>query len=265
MKLSEIKVLIKGGGDLGSGVAWKLFKSNINVAVMDLPDPMSIRRHVSFSTAIIDGTIVIENVHAKLITDISEFSKDFIPVFTTAHLDILQTLKPDVIVDATLKGIDNRTTNKDDAPLTIGLGPGFKAPENIDCIIETNRGHNLGKVIWQGEAEKYTGVPGNIQGYTYERLLRAPDDGKFEPLKKIGDHVQENELVGWVNRKEVRSMITGIIRGLIAEGTHVKKDSKIGDIDPRNRKEYIFTVSDKARSIGGGVLEAILGWIAKKS
>ncbi len=249
---------MKGGGDLGSGVAWKLFRSGLKVAVVDLPSPLSIRRQVSFSSAITEGLVTVDGIKAKRIKDPPDFKEDFIPVFTTEDKDILSVFKPVILVDATLKAIDNRTTSKGDAPFTIGLGPGFKSPENIDCIVETNRGHNLGRVIYDGEAEPYVPVPGNIDGFTVKRLLRAPDSGKFRALKKIGDRVAENDLIGWVNRSEVRAGVNGIIRGLITEGMHVKKDVKIGDIDPRGRKEYINTVSDKARAIGGGVLEAVI-------
>ncbi len=258
--LKDIIVLIKGGGDQGSGAAWKLFRTGIKVAVVDIPHPLSIRREVSFSTAITEGTVVVDGVKGKLVTDIPDFTGDFIPVFTTEQKDILEKFKPAVLVDATLKGIDNRTTIKGDALLTIGLGPGFKASCNIDCVIETNCGHNLGRVIWEGEAEEYTGIPDNIEGYTAGRLLRSPADGKLKSLKKIGDTVEKNELIGHVAGKEIRSDIHGIIRGLIARETRIEKGCKIGDIDPRGKKEYAFTVSDKARSIGGGVLEAILYW-----
>ncbi|MEA3507187.1 MAG: selenium-dependent molybdenum cofactor biosynthesis protein YqeB [Elusimicrobiota bacterium] len=260
MQLNDLTILVKGGGDLGSGVAWKLFNSGLNIAVIDLPNPLAIRRMVSFSEAVNKKAVTVDGVPAKKITSPPEFSGDFLEIFTISDKDIIKNFRPTVLIDATLKAIDNRTTFKDDAPLTIGLGPGFIAPDDIDCVIETNRGHNLGRVIWEGQAEKYTGVPGNIGGFTSERLLRAPDTGKFKPLKNIGDHVEKNELIGWVNQKELRAKINGVIRGLIAEGSHVKEKMKIGDVDPRGIKENVFKVSDKARSIGGGVLEAVLKW-----
>lgn len=265
MDIKTVTVLIKGGGDLGSGVAWRLFSSGFKVAVVDLPLPMCVRRQVSFSTAITEGSLEVEGVQGKFIKDNPDFNNEFIPVFTTEQKDILDKLNPTVLVDATLKAIDNRTTTKGDAPLTIGLGPGFKAPGNIDCVIETNQGNNMGKVIWDGEAEKYTGIPINIEGYTSEILLRAPADGKFTSLKKIGDNVEKNELIGWVSRKELRAGVHGMIRGLIADGTRVKNGYKMGDIDPRGGwKECVSTISDKARSVGEGVLEAILHWLSRQ-
>ncbi|MGM0442147.1 MAG: selenium-dependent molybdenum cofactor biosynthesis protein YqeB [Elusimicrobiota bacterium] len=264
MKLSETTILIKGGGDLGSGIAWKLHRAGLKVAVVDLPSPMAIRREVSFSTAINDGSVNVDGVKGKHIQRVPDFKHNFVPVFDTSQSKIIKNFQPDVLVDSTLKALDNRTTFKDDAPFTVGVGPGFTAPDDIDCVIESNRGHYVGRTIWNGKAQKYTGVPGNIEGYTSQRLLRAPDSGKFRPLKKIGDSVQKDELIGWVNRSELRAGINGIIRGLIAEETHVKRNHKIGDIDPRGIKKNVFTVSDKARNIGGGVLEAVLAWVTGK-
>lgn len=263
MDINSIIVLVKGGGDLGTGVAWKLYRSGIKVIVMDLPNPLSIRRYVSFSTAIDIGTHIVDGVKAQYTKNTLTLKEDLVHVITTDQTDLLQSINISICIDATLKGIDNRTTSKGDAPFTIGLGPGFKAPENIDCVIETKRGHNLGRVIYVGEAEKYTGIPGEIEGYTFERLIRSPTNGKFKSLKKIGDILEKNELIGWVNQKEVRSSIHGIIRGLIKNEMHIQKGFKMGDIDPRGIKDNIYTVSDKARNIGGGALEAILFWVKK--
>ncbi|MFH1416643.1 MAG: selenium-dependent molybdenum cofactor biosynthesis protein YqeB [Elusimicrobiota bacterium] len=261
MNFADIKVLIKGGGDLGSGIAFKLFRSGFNTSVVDLPQPMCIRRTVSFSSAIKEGEITIDGVTGILAHNISDFSPSSVSVFTSENNTIINALNPAVIIDATLKAIDNRTTKKQDAPLTIGLGPGFKAPEDIDCIIETNRGHNLGKVIWKGTAEQYTGIPGIICGHSQERLIRAPDNGIFEPAVKIGDTVEKGDLLGTVNRKSFHAAISGVIRGLISDTLPVTKNMKIGDIDPRGNRDSVYTVSDKARCIAGGVLEAILYWM----
>jgi len=258
LKLKDLKILVKGGGDQGSGVAWRLFKAGFNVAVMDLPNPLSLRRKVTFSTAITEGAITVEGVAGKSVKDELVFSQEYIPVFTNEDAKILESFTPDVLIDATFQSLDNPTTGKDDALFTVGLGPGFKAPENIDCIVETKRGHNLGKVIWEGEAEKYTGIPGDVEGYSEERVIRAPENGKVKYAKQIGDRVQKDELIGWIGQKEIRAPLHGIIRGLITEHLHVESNSKIGDIDPRGIKEYVYTISDKARSIAGGVLEAVM-------
>jgi len=260
MDIRKIKILIRGGGDLGSGVAHKFFSSGLYTAVVDLPHPGSIRREVSFSTAIERGSITIEGVKGKLVKTAKEFSKDFIPVFAEGGGLRSADFEPDVIIDATLKGIDNRFTRKGEASFTVGLGNGFRAPENIDCVIETQRGHSLGSLIWSGEAAEYTGIPGEVGGATSARLLRAPADGKFRTLKKIGDRVEKNELIGWVGDKEVRSGVHGIIRGLSSENTHMIRGYKMGDIDPRGIRENVYTISDKARCIAGGALEAVLAW-----
>ncbi|MBN2407748.1 MAG: EF2563 family selenium-dependent molybdenum hydroxylase system protein [Elusimicrobia bacterium] len=262
MDLDTITVLVKGGGDVGTGVAHRLFCSGIKTAVADLSNPSCIRRFVSFSTAITDNSITVEGVAARLVREPFSFDGKYVPVFTIDRKDIMDSLKPAVIVDAVFKNIQKQHTIKGEAPFTVGLGPGFRAPDNIDCVIETKEGHNLGKVIWSGETEKYTDAPANIDGYTSQRVLRSPDTGRFKPLKKIGDMVEKNELIGWVNRKEIRAGVHGIIRGLVAEDIHLAENEKMGDVDPRSIKEYVFTISDRSRAIGGGVLEAVLAWAA---
>jgi xanthine dehydrogenase accessory factor len=145
-----------------------------------------------------------------------------------------------------------------DAPLVIGLGPGFHAGKDVHLVIETNRGHNLGRIIFDGEAEPNTGIPGSIAGYAEERVIRAPRDGNFGALRKIGDGVKVNEKVGMIGNVVVRSRIAGVIRGLLRDGTEVWKEMKLGDVDPRGITTHCHTISDKARTISGGVLQAIL-------
>ncbi len=262
--LFNIKILIRGGGDLGSGAALKLHNSGLKTAVVDLPQPLSIRREVSCSTALMRNSIAIEGVRARRVTEPPDFKGDFIPVFTIND-DFLPLTQFDVIIDAALKSGERRITSRGEAPFTVGLGPGFQAPEDIDCVIETGRGHNLGHVIWSGCAEDHTGRPGPIEGATVERVLRAPSEGKFKPLKQIGDIVQKNELIGWVAGRELRAGIHGVIRGLSAEGLHLKKGEKLCDIDPRGIRRHVFTVSDRSRCVAGGVLEALLTWVSGKA
>ena len=166
-------------------------------------------------------------------------------------------LKPDVLIDGILAK-KNLGTKMTDAPLVIGLGPGFLAGEDVHVVIETNRGHNLGRIIKEGEAEPNTGIPGSIAGYTEERVFRAPAGGIFKTLKRIGDGVRANEKVGMIVNVEVRSRIAGVIRGLLRDGTEAWKGMKLGDVDPRGIKTHCCTISDKARTISGGVLQAIL-------
>ena len=262
MSIGDIKILIKGGGDLGSACAIKLFNSGFQVFISELPSPMAIRRLVSFSSSISEKEITIEGVKAVFCENIENTheTEKHIPVLTSAYKEILENLKPEVIVDCTLKAIDNRSTFINDAPFTVGLGNGFRAPGNISCVIETNRGHNLGKIIWDGETEPYTGTPGSIKGEGITRLLRAPSDGVFKSLVRIGDSVLEGQLLGWTGTSELKAGISGILRGIINDGARVKSGMKIGDIDPRGQKENAFTISDKARCIAGGVLEAVMIW-----
>ena len=166
-------------------------------------------------------------------------------------------LKPDVLVDAVMAK-QNLGTQVHDAPLVIGLGPGFTAGEDVHIVIETNRGHHLGKMILNGTAEPNTGIPGEIGGYTTERVLRTMKKGIFHPQKSVGDRVDRGSVVAVVDDFPVIAKISGVLRGLLREGVEVKKGMKVGDIDPRSKKESCFTISDKARAIGGGVLEAVL-------
>ena len=258
----NIKVVIKGGGDLGSGAAHRLFISGIRVIILDREKPSSIRRHVCFSEAIYKNEINIEGVRGKRIAvdeiDGTIWDKNFIPVIANDG-SIIKDLNPDVIVDATLRGISNKTVKINDAPVTIGIGPGFCAGKDLHYVIETQRGHYLGSVITEGEAITNTGIPGNIGGYTFERVLWSPCAGtlKYNGYD-IGSEINVDEIVCYVDSSAVVAKISGVIRGLAAENLIVRERQKIGDIDPRSIAEYAFTISDKARAIGGGVLEAVL-------
>ncbi|MDY6864119.1 MAG: selenium-dependent molybdenum cofactor biosynthesis protein YqeB [Thermodesulfobacteriota bacterium] len=261
-KLSDLKILIKGGGEQASGVAHRLFCSNFKVCITEIPNPKAVRREVAFCEAIYEGEKEIEGVAGRLIKEKDEIFKLWeerkIPVLIDPEAKIRGFLKPDVIVDAIMAKKNLGITKISDAPFVIGLGPGFTAAKDVHVVIETNRGHNLGRVILQREAEKHTGIPGVIGGYSSERVFRAPKEGKFIAEKKIGDFVKTGDIVGWVADKPVKSQINGIIRGLIRDGFEVGKNLKLGDVDPRGFKEFCYTISDKARAIAGGVLEGIL-------
>jgi len=262
MNIDKLVVLIRGAGDLASGVAHRLHQSHFKICMTEIPHPLAVRRGVAFSEAIYEGKKEVEGVRAKFISKPEEIEsvwrKGDIPIL--ADPDGKKTrsfLKPDVLADA-IMAKKNLGTQINDAPLVIGLGPGFTARKDVHIVIETNRGNNLGKMILNGSAELDTGIPGEIGGYTMERLLRTMKKGIFHPQKSIGDRVSKGSVVAVVEDFPIIAKISGVVRGLLREGIEVKKGMKVGDIDPRGKKESCFTISDKARAIGGGVLEAIL-------
>lgn len=254
-------VVFRGGGDVATGSIQKLFRTGFKVLVLEMEKPLCIRRYVSSAQAIFDGEVKIEDFVAKKVENIDEIKKcwedEKVPVFVDPNADIIKELKPLAVVDETLAK-RNIGTNKDMAPITIALGPGYVAGIDVDVVIETNRGHDLGRLIFEGPAQKNTGIPGNIKGFTSERILRSPDEGEIEVIKDIGSEVKKGETLAYVNGKEVKSALDGMVRGMIGNGSYVTKELKIGDVDPRVNKRNTKTISDKARLIGGGCLEAIL-------
>jgi len=260
-KLNDVVILIRGAGEMATGVAHRLVSCRFKVCMTETSNPQAVRREVAFSEALFDSEKEVEGITAKRVESadhISEVWRDGkIPLLIDPEAEVKDFLKPDVLIDATLAK-KNLGTKITDAPLVIGLGPGFHAGRDVHLIIETNRGHNLGKIISNGEAELNTGIPGAIGGYTEERVIRAPKDGSFKALKKIGDGVRANEKVGIIENMPVRSRIAGVIRGLLRDGTEVWKGMKLGDVDPRGINDHCYTISDKGRTISGGVLQALL-------
>ncbi|XEQ94456.1 hypothetical protein SCACP_33550 [Sporomusa carbonis] len=253
-------VVIKGGGDIATGIAHRLYQSRIKVVITELPQPTVVRRTVAFARAVVDGEAVVEGVTARLAApaQVPEVLADgCIPVIVDAAAQCVQVFKPQAMVDATMAKC-NTGTKLTDAPVVIGVGPGFTAGTDVHAVIETMRGHDLGRVIYQGTAIANTGIPGEIGGYTLERLIRAPQAGVFTACRTIGDIVAAGEIVGHVDTTPVNVAIAGVLRGLIQDGLTVAAGLKIGDVDPRCRREHCFTISDKARAVGGGVLEALL-------
>lgn len=254
-------VIVRGGGDIASGTIYRLYQAGYKIIVLEVEKPTAIRRTVSFSQAIFDGETTIEGVKSRFCTSIEEVQKSFrdfvIPVVIDPKGDLISSYKPKIVVDAILAK-KNLGTNKDMADIVLALGPGFTGGEDVDAVIETNRGHNLGRVIYDGKPEPNTGKPGNTIGFTIERVLYSPDLGKIEVYKDIESLVSKGDVLAIVNGKEVISKITGVVRGMIQNGTEVFKGMKIGDVDPRGEKTNCNTISDKARAVGGGVLEAIL-------
>lgn len=254
-------VLIKGAGDLATGVAHRLKRFGFDVVMTEIEEPTTVRRTVAFSQAVYDCKVEVEGVKASLVKDIQMIRENIdngvISVIVDKDENIIEVLKPDIVVDA-IVAKKNTGTSIDDAPIVIALGPGFEAGVDCDLVIETKRGHYLGRVITKGKAIPNTGVPGNIGGHTVGRIIRATSDGIINPVSEIGDYVEEGQVVAYIDKIPVYASISGIVRGMLQGGVEVFKGMKSGDIDPRCKKEHCFTISDKARSIGGGVLEGIL-------
>ena len=251
--------IVRGGGDLATGIIYRLWKAGYAVLSLEIETPLVVRRTVSVASAVFDGSTVIEDMEAVRIYSLNDFSFDRsrILVLVDPEGSSIGILKPDLLVDA-IMAKRNLGTNKQMAPLVIGVGPGFSAPGDVDAVIETKRGHYLGRVIRNGSAIPNTGVPGLIKGYTVERLLRSPGEGYVIPVKSIGDSVMPGDLVAHVEGLPVCSQIEGIVRGLIHPSVKVKKGLKIGDIDPRGEREHCFSITDKSLAIAGGVLEVIM-------
>jgi xanthine dehydrogenase accessory factor len=229
--------------------------------MLETPAPLAVRREVSFCEAVHDGQKSVEGIAAVRIDDGTGLARAWdngmIAVTVDPQGDTVRRLQPDIFIDATIAK-RNLGIAITDAPLVVALGPGFTAGTDCHVVVETNRGHNLGRLITKGQAEPNTGIPGNIAGFTRERVLRAPADGRFCSDKRIGDPVAKGTAIGQVGGRTVVATIDGILRGLIRPGSQVKAGLKIGDIDPRGDATYCHTISEKARALGGSVLEAIL-------
>ena len=275
----KILIICRGGGDLATGIVHRLFRAGFPVLVLETDSPAAIRRQVSFSEAVYDGTATVEGVTAERIASADRASVNHVleegrvPLLVDPEGSSIPLLKPDIVVDAIIAK-KNLGTAKEMAPLVIGVGPGFTAGEDVDLVVESMRGHNLARIFTTGSALPNTGIPGNIGGFTKERVLHAEAAGYMKNIRKIGDIVEKGEEIARIYEKmtedgtfsgsyvSVEASISGIIRGLIREGYHFQKGFKIADIDPRESElANCFTISDKARSIGGSVLEAVCGYV----
>jgi xanthine dehydrogenase accessory factor len=254
-------VVIKGAGDLASGIALRLRHAHFDIVMTEVPRPTAVRRTVCFSQAVYGGGARVEDIYAELARDEGEvrdcLARGRVAVIVDPQAKIVERLSPGAVVDA-IMAKKNLGTRLDEAPVVIGVGPGFKAGTDCHAVIETRRGHTLGRVLTSGSALPNTGVPGDIGGYTSERLLRSPAEGIFEARAQIGDSVRRGDTVAVVGGAPIRAQIDGILRGLLPSGIPVSRDMKAGDIDPRCEPSHCFTVSDKALAIAGGVLEALL-------
>lgn len=252
--------MIKGGGDIGSGAAWRLHRCGFPVVVLEKPAPTVIRRMVAFASAVYKDTVTVEGVTARK-SDLAQvpgvLERGDIPVLVDPRGEVVASLRPAVLVDAILAK-RNTGTRITDAPLVVALGPGFTAADDCHAVVETARGHTLGRVYWRGAALAHTGVPGVVGGASEERVLRAPAAGPFEPLAQIGDQVQAGQVVARVAGQVVAARIAGVVRGLLYGGLPVTPGMKVGDVDPRGERACCFTISDKALAVAGGVLEAIV-------
>lgn len=257
--MNEI-ICVRGGGDLATGVIQKLWRAGFAVVILEKPEPTAIRRTVALCSAVIKGTYTVEDITAVRVASPeaveAAWAAGTVPVLVDPEGAHIRHIKPLVVVDAIMAkcGTDTR---RDMAPLTIALGPGFKAPEDVDAVIETMRGHSLGRLILQGSALQDTGVPGDIAGQTCDRVLRAPKDGRVEIIRDIGTLVQKGQAICSVAGTEVNAPFDGLVRGMIYSGATVTAGMKIGDVDPRTDVDW-HTISDKARALGGAVLEAVL-------
>ena len=259
-------IIVRGGGDLATGTIYKLKKSGFPVLILEVKNPSAIRRNVAFSEAIYQGQQTVEDMtcfRADSLQQAENFlQEDKLTILVDPKGEAIAKLKPLAVVDAIIAK-RNLGTAKTMAPVTVALGPGFVAGEDVDAVVETKRGHNLGRVIWSGSAAPNTGVPGLIGGFGKERVMHSPAQGILKNVKKITDTVTKGEVIAVIETGSdmvpVEASLDGILRGLIRDGYPVTKGFKIADIDPRSEEyENCFTISDKARCIAGGVLEAIL-------
>lgn len=253
-------VVIRGAGDMASGIALRLRRAGIQVLLCDLEQPTAIRRTVCFSEAIRLGETEVEGVSARrcCLEEIPDLlDAGIVPVLADPEADCVSVLCPDAVVDAILAK-RNLGTHIDMAPAVVAVGPGFTAGVDCHAVVETMRGHTLGRVYYRGSALPNTNIPGLIGGCAGERVLRAPADGVFQGVRSIGDRVEAGDTAGYVDGQPMVCTIGGVLRGLLPDGTAVKRGMKSGDVDPRDQVENCYTVSDKALAVGGGVLEALL-------
>ena len=255
-------VLIRGGGEKASAIAYRLHKCQFRVLMTEIDFPRAERRGVSFCEAIYEGIKEIEGVTAKKVNiSTSEISSTWmenkLPIIIDPEIKVKNLIMPDILVDA-IMAKRNTGTKISDAPLVIGVGPGFRAGYDAHLVVETNpNSHDLGKVKEKGGTEDNNYIPSRIEGMDKERIIRTPQKGILKLIKDIGDVVFKGEIIGWIESHSVKSPISGVIWGIMRDGSIVKENQKLGDIDPRGKSEYCFRIAPQARAIAGGVLEAV--------
>lgn len=254
-------VLLRGGGDLATGVAARLWRSGFKVVVTEIEQPLAVRRLVALSEAIYEGEVAVEDLRAKRVERVEAAAEmiegGVIPVLIDPSAESRRLLVPAALVDARMtKAAPDLKV--DAATFVVGLGPGFEAGVHAHAVVETHRGHRMGRVLWEGGAQPDTGVPDPVAGHDVDRVLRSPADGTFDPVVAIGSRISQGERIASVNGAPLEALFDGVLRGLLHGGLQVSRDAKVGDLDPRGDATLSTLISDKALAVGGGVLEALL-------
>jgi xanthine dehydrogenase accessory factor len=259
METVDSPILIRGGGDLATGVAVRLHRCGFHPIITELEQPLAVRREVSFAEAVYRGSIEVEGIRAELAHSVGELpamiERGFVPVLVDPEASIRAKIPCMAMVDARMRKRPSEESRGE--MFVVGLGPGFQAGKDCDAVVETNRGYALGRVIWHGSAEADTGVPETVSGYALDRVLRAPCKGELSQGAAIGTILNEGDCVICIGEEDLASPFTGVLRGLLHDGITVEAGDKLGDLDPRMVPEYAFQVSDKALAVAGGVLEAL--------
>lgn len=257
----HVLILVRGGGDLASGVIYRLYRAGFPVVVTELPAPLAVRRTVAFAEAVYAGEVTVEGVIGRRVNTPAEvwaaLAQGDVPVLVDPDASVRADMPFQVVVDG-IMAKRNTGTRITDAALVVALGPGFTAGVDCHAVVETARGHTLGRVYWSGCTLPDTGTPGRVHGYTRERVLRAPCEGHVHPRVAIGETVTQGQLICTVEGVPVHAPLSGVLRGIIHPSVYVHAGLKIGDVDPRARREHCFSISDKSLAVGGGVLEAVL-------
>jgi len=257
-------IVIRGGNDIASAVAHRLFTAGYPVVILEAPQPLTVRRGMAYAQAIYDGAVTLEGITAAHVASVEEIEEHLrprraIPVLGVSGDTVLKALRPQVVVDARMRKKERSASRITDAPLVIGLGPGFAAGVEAHVVIETNRGPNLGRIITEGEAHAYTGEPLEIAGHSKDRYLYAPGPGVFRTEYDLGDQVEAGQIVGEVDGAVLTAKVGGIIRGIVKDGLSVAQGAKLADIDPRRDPTALFQISQKAWRIADSVLRIIQG------
>ncbi len=254
-------ILIRGGGDLATGVAARLSRSGFHVVITEIAQPRTVRRLVAFAEAVYEGQVEVEDLSCQLVTSAGDamaaLDNRRIPIIVDPDAQIRKQLELVALVDARMRKAPPEI-GMESSIFVIGLGPGFTAGTNCHAVIETNRGHHLGRVLWHGSAEPDTGIPEPVSGYDVDRVLRAPASGVFMGNAKLGSLVKTGEILAMVENAPLKAPFDGALRGLLHDGLKVEAGEKVGDLDPRGEQSYCYEISDKSLAIGGGVLEALL-------